>query len=151
MTDSSRGERVLGPRRDDVDPTEINQDLDSVRKAATGYQTLISSALGLFSISGIVFGGDAIDHLGDVGTGFFVTLAVVAVLSGLASIVLIARSAYGWPELDKVDNEWKIEVKRRDEALRDAVLGLRNALGAAAISVVAVLAAACIVWFWPKG
>ncbi|GAA1427905.1 hypothetical protein GCM10009616_06320 [Microlunatus lacustris] len=128
--------------------TDIDADLESVRKAATGYQTTITTALGLFSISGVVFAEDPVSLLTATGKVLFGIAAALALLAGLAAIGAVTFAAHGWPSREQKIGKSVITVKGRAEALRDAVNGLVLALCFAAASVLLLAAAVAIAWFW---
>jgi hypothetical protein len=126
-------------------------DLESVRKQAAGWSTTVTAALGVFSISSLVFGKDTFDAA--VGKGNEKALGVLAAFAVLAAVVAIGSSAfasYGWPKVPVRVNKRELWggalLRKRQDAIRSAVLGMRVSMVASAVAAMCLVAAIAVAW-----
>lgn len=77
---------------------EIAQsELDNIRKAAENWIKGVTALLGLFSVSGIVFGQQTLKDLDGYQEVCGAGLLVVALILAAAAIFMGYHAAYGWP------------------------------------------------------
>ncbi|MFT4296793.1 MAG: hypothetical protein QM582_15430 [Micropruina sp.] len=126
--------------------------LNQVRAQAAGWSTAITAALGVFSISGLVFAKGAISAAAgkDGRLWCFVAFAALGVLAALVAIGFSAVASYGWPKLGrkKHPNYGAAVTRQRERAIEAARHGMQISLWAA-IGAIAFMAGAAGVAWWP--
>lgn len=132
-----------------VDPGD---ELAHVRGIADAWLKGVTTLFGLFSFTGIFFGGEALTDLSGTPLGFFVSAAVVGVIGTASAIFFGTRAAHGWPERESKRNTKKERAFRsKDENVRKRVKNARDDLywtvASALVSLVAVAVAVGAVWW----
>jgi hypothetical protein len=126
-------------------------ELTAVRTSAEKWLPGVTALYGLFALSGVIFGKDALDGLADWAR----LLIAILTLAGLVAIAYAIyqgyRAAYGWPTTADVSTDEKLVAwfKARQRAPAIARVHLRNALIGACIALGCLFAAAGAIWFGP--
>ena len=143
---------VLASARDEA---RAAADLESVRRTATGWLGIVTTATGLFGLAGVVFAGGAVGDLsGFWPQGVVLGLFALAVTAGAVSIFFGAFAAHGWPKIAKTKAEDAGKAKTVSEieelrssryALEHAIHGLALSLSLAGVALVLLLSDVIIV------
>lgn len=122
-----------------------------VRTRAEKWLAGITALFGLFGLTGIAVGKDAVSTL-DTGGKIAVATAVgVSVALAATAVTFGYRAAYGWPTLVDVGDrdqlqQWK---KDRDQQAQVATRQLKVAIEAALGALGALVIAVGFIWLWP--
>lgn len=123
-----------------------------LREAAEKWTTAITSLFGLFGLSGLIFGKDALTGLPTWARVVAGLLALTAIALGARAFLAVYRSAYGWPVLTDLGNDeilrtwYAAKRKRLGGAAEEIRKGVQLSL--AALAALAVVAA--LIWFGPR-
>jgi hypothetical protein len=122
---------------------------DDVTAAAQKWLAGVTALYGIFGLTGVAVGKDALS-----GLASWVTVLVgLAVLSGVvaaaAATIWAYQAAYGWPRIDALADDdqqraWKV---RHDAYSATAATALRRAVLAAGGALGALLLATGLIWF----
>lgn len=125
--------------------------IDEVRRAAEKWTTGVTALTGLFGISGLAFGKDAISELGTGGKTVVMLVLSLATALGVAAIWNSWKAAYGWPSVQslKTDQQLKAWYEQRRNS-EPSVKKLRAGIGSAILALAALVAAVGLTVFWPK-
>ena len=129
----------------------VSQQQTAISASAEKWLAGIAALYGLFGLTGIAFGKDALDGLAMSAK----VLAGVVLAAGIAmaatAIFCGYRAAYGWPRITSVadDDELQAWKANRDAYAGTAADRLRQAVGFAAAALLALVLGCGIIWFAP--
>jgi hypothetical protein len=122
-----------------------------VRAAAEKWIAGITAMLGLFSLSGVVFGKDSFAGLPGPAVFIAAAAAVVAIVAAGVALHLIYSAAYGWPVVTDLDDDEKLLswYEQQRDAPKTISHSLRTGVRTAGIAVSCLVAASLTIWIWP--
>jgi hypothetical protein len=125
--------------------------LARLRGAAEKWIAGIAALTGLFGVIGLGAATDDIRALTMAGRMAAVIATGVYGLAAGAAIVQAYGAAYGWPRTHSVGNDNELNAWYADQADEPVRIAsrLRSAAVAACVALVALLAAASLVWIFP--
>lgn len=151
------GQRVLAARDDSLlGAAQLAQKAAAeqetkLRSSAEKWIGAITALIGLFGLSGVLTGANALSSLPLAPRLVAGLAAAVAFIAGGKAIVLSYRAAYGWPvEVDlSTDEKLRDWYDARRARLVTAAAEFKNGVYFAATSAVALAVAVGFIWFWP--
>lgn len=138
---------ALKPLAERFAATDPKSQEDKVRAAAEKWVGAVTALLGLFGLSGIAFGKDAVAGLGTDLRWVFAVALLVAVCTASLAVLRIYRAAYGWPHTVDVSNVRGLKKWNRERraAPGKAADNLRAGVYLALSSVLALCVGAGVV------
>lgn len=129
----------------------VTAEVSTVRTSAEKWIAGVTALLGLFGISGLAIGKDSVKDLGTGWKVFAAALAIAGVVAAVIAILSGYRAAYGWPEVIDVSDDEKLRTWFKDWTSRGKVAAerVRKSVVAAVIALTSLTAVAGVVWFAP--
>lgn len=123
-----------------------------LRSSAEKWTAAVTTLLGLFGLSGLIFGKDAFAGLPLIARIVAGILAAAAMALAASAVLNTYKSAYGWPTLIDLGDDQKLRdwYAAKGTKLGAAANELKNGVILALAALAALAVAAALIWFVPR-